>query len=279
MITIQTGDEIMQNKFSKFVYDDKCTYKHAKGTGADPSREFHNYHEILLFVGGKTTFLSEEKRIPLSPYQTVIIPKETYHQFLNVTDEEYHRCVFSFYDVPELEELIQKCMSVPRVIDTGEEQRLWFQKMNETVDSDCPESEKQLIMRSLLALVLSGISREHKAVKEGSKPHEITTKCIELINIELCGSISIPELSRRLSVSVSTLTQTFKKDMNISVYQYILRKKLILARQKIQDGESATTAALLCGFNDYSSFYKQYKKMFGVVPSKKAPDFNKKTAH
>lgn len=265
----------MQSKFSKFVYDDRCTYKHAKGTSAAPSREFHNYHEILLFVGGKTTFLTEEKRISLSPYQTVIIPKETYHQFLNERDEEYHRCVFSFYDIPEYEELIKKCMRYPRVIEAGEEQKMLFRKMNETIDADCSEKEKQILMHALLAIVLSEASHGNQTVKEGRKPSEITAKSIEYINEGLCGRISIPELSKRLNVSVSTLTQTFRRDMNISVYQYILRKKLILARQKIRDGESATTAAMLCGFNDYSSFYKQYKKMFGASPSEKNDGFEK----
>ena len=268
------GDDEMQQKFSKFVYDEMCTYKHAMGTSAAPSREFHNYHEILLFVGGKTTFLSEEKRIPLSPYQTVIIPKETYHQFINVTDEEYHRCVFSFYDVPELEELIGKCMHCARVIEAGNEQKMLFRKMNEIVDSDCSEREKQVLMHALLAIVLSEVSRDHSDVQDGSKPSEITSRSIELINADICGRVSIPELSKRLNVSVSTLTQTFKKDMNISVYQYVLRKKLILAQQKIQEGETATAAALHCGFNDYSSFYKQYKKMFGVAPSENMARFD-----
>ena len=264
----------MQTKFSKFVYGDKCTYKHAKGTQAYPSREFHNYHEILLFVGGKTTFVSEEKRIPLSPYQTVIIPKETYHQFINESDEEYHRCVFSFYDIPEFDRLIEKCMQLPRVIEAGEEQKMLFRKMNETVDSDVSESEKQILMQALLALVLSEVSRDNHTVKEGSKPSEITSKSIEIINSNLCKKISISEMSKALNVSVSTLTQTFRKDMNISVYQYILRKKLILAQQRMRDGEAATAAAMNCGFNDYSSFYKQYKKMFGITPSEKTARFD-----
>ena len=263
----------MQSKFSKFVYGKECTYKHAKGTSAYPTREFHNCHEILLFLGGKTTFLSEEKRIPLSPYQIVIIPKETYHQFINVTDEEYHRCVFSFYDIPEFEKLIEECMGTPRVIDADNAQKQLFYKMNEIVESDFPDNEKQILMRALLVLLLSEISHAHSAVKEGSRPSEITSRSIELINADLCVKISIPELSKRLNVSVSTLTQTFKKDMNISVYQYILRKRLILAQQRIQDGESATAAAMLCGFNDYSSFYKQYKKMFGTAPSEKGVRF------
>ncbi|MBQ8551672.1 MAG: hypothetical protein IJ428_02530 [Clostridia bacterium] len=36
-----------------------------------------------------------------SPFQLVIIPKETYHQFLNKADGDYHRSVFGFYDIPE----------------------------------------------------------------------------------------------------------------------------------------------------------------------------------
>ncbi len=264
----------MEEKFSKIIYDERCTYKHAKGTSAFPSREFHNYHEILLFVGGKTTFLTEEKRIPLSPYQTIIIPKETYHQFINEEDKEYHRCVFSFYDIPEFEELIKKCMYSTRVIDASNEQKMMFRKMNEAIESDCSENEKRILMHALLALVLSEISHDYSAIKEGSKPSEITSRSIEIINANICSKISICRLSKELNVSVSTLTQTFKKNMNISVYQYILRKKLSLAQQKIQEGESATNAALQCGFNDYSSFYKQYKKMFGVAPSEKATRFD-----
>lgn len=264
----------MQQIFSKFVYDEKCTYKHARGTGAAPSREFHNYHEILLFVGGQTAFLSEEKRISLSPYQIVVIPKETYHQFINVTDKEYHRCVFSFYDIPELEVLIKRCMYGIRVIDASNDIKMLFHKMNETVDSDGSDVEKQLLMHALLTLVLSEVSRDNSAAKEGSEPSGITTGCIEMINAELCGRISIAELSRRMNVSVSTLTQTFRKDMNISVYQYILKKRLTMAQQRMRNGESATAAALQCGFNDYSSFYKQYKKMFGVNPSEKTVGFD-----
>ena len=134
-------------------------------------------------------------------------------------------------------------MRFPRVIEASSEQKQLFRKMNETVDRDCPESEKQILMNALLALVLSELARENHSVKEGSKPSEITSRCIEMINANICEKISIPDLAKKLNVSVSTLTQTFRKDMNISVYQYILRKKLILAQQKIRDGETTTTAA------------------------------------
>ena len=55
--------------------------------------------------------------------------------------------------------------------------------------------------------------------------------------------------------------------MNISIHQYILKKKLVMAHHKILDGIPATQAAIDCGFNDYSGFYKQFKKMFNKAPS------------
>lgn len=264
----------MLTKFSKYVIDDRCIFKHAKGTAAAPDREFHDYHEILLFAGGKTTFLSEEKRIPLTPPGIVIIPKETYHQFINEVDEEYHRSVFSFYDIPEFEELIKKCMHSTRIIEARDDQKALFNRMNETTDADCSDKEKQVLMYSVLALLLYDLSRESASVKEGGSLCDITYSSIEYINSNLCSRISVSELSKRLNVSVSTLTQTFKKDMNISIYRFILRKRLILAKQKINDGEAATAVALQCGFHDYSGFYRQYKKMFGAAPSEKSEGFD-----
>ena len=264
----------VQTKFSKYINDEWIIYKHAKGTSAALEREFHDYHEILLFVGGKTTFLSEEKHIPLSPFQIVVIPKKTYHQFINDVDEEYHRCVFSFYDIPEFEGLIEKCMHKTRVIEAGSEQKQMFNKMNEIMEASCNREEKCTLMHALLALVLNEVANERTSVKEGRELSETTSRSIDIINTNLCNKISVSELSKKLNVSVSTLTQAFKKDMNISIYRYILTKKLVLAKQKIKDGESATAAAMQCGFHDYSGFYKQYKKMFGVAPSEKAPGFD-----
>ena len=71
-----------------------------------------------------------------------------------------------------------------------------------------------------------------------------------------------------LSVIISTFSflPCFKDDMKISIYKYILHKKLVLANKSIISGVPPTIAALDSGFNDYSGFYRQYKKMFGTSP-------------
>ena len=55
--------------------------------------------------------------------------------------------------------------------------------------------------------------------------------------------------------------------MNIPLHRYIVKKRLILAHNKMVEGEPAGLAAAESGFNDYSGFYLQYKNMFGHVHS------------
>lgn len=75
-------------------------------------------------------------------------------------------------------------------------------------------------------------------------------------------------LSEKMHVSPSYLSHVFEKDLQISLHKYVLEKRLILANKKIKQSVNPTIAASECGFGDYSGFYRQYKKMFGVSPTK-----------
>lgn len=44
---------------------------------------------------------------------------------------------------------------------------------------------------------------------------------------------------------------------------YVRTQKCILAQELLTRGEPATSCYLDCGFNDYSSFYRSYLKVFG----------------
>jgi AraC-like DNA-binding protein len=42
---------------------------------------------------------------------------------------------------------------------------------------------------------------------------------------------------------------------------------MIVAQDLIAKGESAVSASQRCGFHDYSSFYRLYKKRFNTSPT------------
>ncbi len=122
-----------------------------------------------------------------------------------------------------------------------------------------------------LAALLSAINvafikkSEHSAEKNSKLGNEI----IEYINQNLLSSLSLQSISEHIHLSPSQLNRVFKETTGSSVYHYILLKRMILAREMIANGESAQGAALSCGFRDYSSFFRLYKKHFGKAPTEK----------
>ena len=118
-------------------------------------------------------------------------------------------------------------------------------------------------------LNLCEINEKSATMHSKYKQNEMIAPVIEYITRNLSKSMSVEEIAKANHISTSSLAHLFKKEMNIPIYQYIIKKRLILAHRKISDGELASTAAIECGFNDYSGFYKQYKKLFNCSPSER----------
>ena len=63
------------------------------------------------------------------------------------------------------------------------------------------------------------------------------------------------------------MMRKFKEETGYSMHQYILEKRILKARNLILTGVPATTASLECGFKDYSTFGRAYKKLLNQLPS------------
>ena len=49
--------------------------------------------------------------------------------------------------------------------------------------------------------------------------------------------------------------------------QYVEKKRILYAEAKIHAGMSPTDVAKLCNYENYSTFYRQYKKVLGHSPA------------
>lgn len=259
----------MTDLFTRNVRCDDISFKYAKGISDRSGKEFHLYNEIILFLGGDAELISETVHMKLKPQTLVVIPKETYHQVvINGKQDEYFRCVFQFENTKDICDLIHESMQELFVTDCNKSITYLFSQMIELSSSDFKQFKNE-ITKSVLVLLLNEIRTKKSVNIENDLNDELTKQAIKYISDNLTDNISIDEMALKFNTSVSTLMHTFKKNMNISIYKYIIKKRLILAHSKISDGEQSTVVASECGFNDYSGFYRQYKKMFDTTPSKK----------
>ena len=62
------------------------------------------------------------------------------------------------------------------------------------------------------------------------------------------------------------IAHVFKDNIGMSIHQYITKKRLNLCKEAISGGMSITDAYHRFGFGDYSSFYRAFKKEYGISP-------------
>ena len=55
--------------------------------------------------------------------------------------------------------------------------------------------------------------------------------------------------------------------MGCGIWEYTLHKRIVTARARLLSGESPAAVFESSGFSDYSSFYRQYRKIVGNPPS------------
>lgn len=80
--------------------------------------------------------------------------------------------------------------------------------------------------------------------------------------------LEMADVARNCCMSEYHYYRVFKKVMGISPYQYLIRKRLEYAHEKLRDkGVSVSQIADEVGFSDLAAFSKAFKKQFGLAPS------------
>ena len=268
----------MTDLFSRYINSNYISFKHAKGVSDRSGKEFHLFHEIILFLDGDAELITETIHIKLKPQTLIVIPKETYHQvIIKGKKDQYTRCVFQFYETESNCNFLNTCISETLITECDKSVLFLFDK----IISSCKNEDREFcvnICESVLTLLLNEIRLKQSIEIESELNDPLTKQAIDFIAQRLTENLSIEYIAKSLNVSESTLMHTFRKNMNIPIHKYIIKKRLILAHSKISSGEPANVVSTECGFNDYSGFYRQYKKMFDISPSQFKEQKSKETA-
>lgn len=79
--------------------------------------------------------------------------------------------------------------------------------------------------------------------------------------------LTLDMLANHFFISKYYLSHEFHRTVGVSVHRYITLKRLNYAYDLLSEGHPAGQVALLCGFGDYTAFYKAFKAEYGISPS------------
>ena len=107
---------------------------------------------------------------------------------------------------------------------------------------------------------------DHRNLSLHAERPELLDRAMAYIEENLCKKITLADAAHHLYVSESTVSQTFRNKMGVSFHQCLTQRRLIAAKQLIQEDAVLEDVGIRVGFPDYSTFYRAFKKEFGISP-------------
>lgn len=99
--------------------------------------------------------------------------------------------------------------------------------------------------------------------------------CIRYIEQHLADDIGTKDLVKVAALSQSSLYNAFKLHTGMPVRQYITQRRIQQSLRLLREGMSIADAAVAVGFQDFSTYYRNFVKCMGVSPSKVAKRLNR----
>lgn len=248
----------------------------------------HNSYEIYLFLQGNVNYFIEQSCYKLQKGNLLIFNSQEIHKAVILTDSLYERITIHFKP-----QMIQNlCTAKTDLLSCFQNRETGF---NNIALLDANElnyfmsTATQLIDKlerdeygcdvlpvayliQLLVMINNIYSNKKLAMTSIITPKIQTT--LQYIDLHLIDDLSLDNLSKALSIDKYYLSHIFKQDTGSTLYQYILMKRIALAKQLLRNGSSVTEACQQAGFNDYSNFIRTFKKITGISPSIFGKRFN-----
>lgn len=93
-------------------------------------------------------------------------------------------------------------------------------------------------------------------------------QAVSFIERQFREPLEIDAIAAHVGMSSSSLHEHFKKATSLSPIQYAKRRRLHEARSLLFAGRNASEAAFEVGYSSSSQFSREFRRMFGVPPSK-----------
>ena len=228
----------------------------------------HNGYEILYYVRGDAEYVIEGSVYKLTPGTLLFIRPRAFHNLNPLSPAIYERFVIGFpeakipYLLRDFAASAKEIYSIPK----GSAIDRFFEEWG-AAEKEFSAEEIAILLDSAVEKILLHL----KYLPEETKPEPIRMngaleQILHYIDDNLSEKLTAETLAARFFVSSSWITHTIKQTLGLSLMQYISKKRILYAETLMQRGMSPTEAAKECGYDTYTTFYRQYKRHTGHAP-------------
>ena len=248
----------------------------------------HDFSKIVILIDGDLTYYIEGKAYILKPWDILFVNKNEIHKPV-VNPNKYYERIVIWLNPDFMAKYAQgnnkllKCFEVAiknnynllrlnmKSIDIIKNLIQDIQNCNNSNEFGSEILKESLFVQLMVLMNRLFLNSDKNRDIEDIQYDKTIEGVLNYINSNLENDLSIDTIASEFFISKYYLMRKFKNQIGSSIHNYVVQKRLILARSLISDGLSMSSVCSRCGFNDYSSFVRAFKKVYGVSPSNYNP--------
>lgn len=247
------------------------------------STHSHNYYEIYMYIRGGVQIMLNNHIFPVRKGDVVIIPPFHLHSLIPMEyDAPYERMYLYITDTCLNSFQFNEFSLLKPLLDATKQGRYHFHiedpKDFETINNaiDYIKHSKgqeyygrEMLNRSYIMQMFTVINSY--IVKEVHEKLDVETsslmsRVVAYLNDNFMEDFTIDVLCDLFFTNRQTMTRLFKEYTTLTIHNYITLMRITQAKQLIHEGTPPSKLHLLCGFNDYTTFYRAFKRIEGMTP-------------
>ena len=272
--TFESRQYMLSRDFELYYYDDKDLAK--------VEAHSHNYFEFYFFVEGDVSMQIGKHTYRVRPGDLMLIPPHAPHRLIIHSPKiPYRRFVFWISNelYSHLSQISSSYTYLIEYVEANKEylfpmdpvsfntlQSKMIRILEETHTDRFGKAEQISLYISDLILHINRLVHEKNEPKNQPLNTSLYSNLVEYIEQHLDDDLTLERLAEEFYVSKYHIAHVFKENVGLSIHQYITKKRLALCQEAIRAKMNITEVYHTYGFGDYSSFYRAFKKEYGISP-------------
>jgi AraC-like DNA-binding protein len=268
-----------------YLNDDFRLFHIKDSKSLDFEFHYHDFYKIIIFISGKVNYLIEGRNYKLEPWDILFVSSSEPHKAIVDSSVVYERMIIwvnsdflekhnnadgnllTCFEISSKEKFNLLRIGAESIVDIKYILASLEKAGNDKVFGS-HILKNALFLQLMVYLNRLYLRTENDIRIMDIKYDETIEKILDYIKENLMEDLSIERLSSLFFMNKYYLMHKFKEQTGFTIHSYIMQKRLIQANSLIKKGKSITDACIECGFNDYSSFLRAFKNMFGLSPKK-----------
>lgn len=233
---------------------------------ADVNEHFHRSYELLYIVDGKLEANVMNKCFVASKDDIVFVNKYYSHSYKVVGDYKKYVLIIPPRMCGDFEDLLNDKTLSSHLNDKEFNRDLLY--VLESLKNK-NENSTNVVRKGYVNVIIGELLNHYKlvSIKKNSNI-EVIVKILDYIDHNYSEDLSLDSISKHFGYSKYYFSRLFNDYVSENINNYInmIRVQNVVKKIKENKGEKVANIVYSCGFSSLPTFYRSFKKIYGVSP-------------